>query len=165
MSSKHMCAIVEPRNHCALENVIENVASALTCTVLLFHGTDNSELARGIQKRIGEDKVKLQALSVTNLAAEEYSDLLLSSSFWKQLQAHDVDQTDRVLIFQTDAGLCASSGRPLVDAILESAWAYEYCGAPWPNPGAGVGNGGFSTRSISEKLLNGVDLHDVNGTR
>ena len=140
------CAIVEPRNHCALLDTVANVHASLGCGVDLFHGEDNVQLAKHVRDGLPSGAVTLHQLPVKGLTTSGYSDLLMTSQFWDQLRAANPEHS-HVLIFQTDSGVCA----PLAaaDSALRAALQHEYCGAPWPPQNdPQVGNGGFSLRDI-----------------
>jgi hypothetical protein len=158
MNEKPLCAIVEPRNHCALIDAINNVSSAIDCEVVLFHGRQNRELAFTAQDRASPRRVTLEELGVDNLTGEEYSDMLMSASFWNTVEQRAGNRSD-VLIFQTDSGICWRPDDPRIPETLASLARNEYCGAPWPEPGEHVGNGGFSYRNIAatQRALREVD--------
>ena len=148
-----VCAIVEPRDHPALEEAVRQVATSGVCSsVLLLHGTLNAEAAgsaaRALNSMPGSPPASLHQLDVANLTPEEYSDLLYTTEFWDVLQAADVSRSDRALVFQTDSGVCSTRGNMHAPprAFLR-ALEYEMCGAPYADM-HGV-NGGLSTRSIS----------------
>lgn len=144
-----LCAIVEPRNHCALLDAVHNVSSAVDCDVVLFHGRQNRELALAVQERSSADRIRLEQIEVDNLSAEDYSDVLMSAPFWNTIAKQAGDKNDDVLIFQTDSGVCWSADDRRIPDMLAVLAENEYCGAPWPKPGDHVGNGGFSYRNIA----------------
>jgi hypothetical protein len=83
-----------------------------------------------------------------SLVRRVYSQILLSPSFWRSVQA------ETVLVFQTDAFLCRTG----IDAVANS---YDYAGAPWYLCEKGRdrssylcegGNGGLSLRRRSNML-------------
>lgn len=139
------CAIVEPRNHCALLDAVANVHESIGCRVDLMHGTENAELAQHVQDRLPKGAVRLHQLPLKDLTTAEYSDMLMKSDFWDRLREANREHS-HVLIFQTDSGTC----RPVSSSMLQEALKHEYCGAPWPRKRGSpqVGNGGFSLRDI-----------------
>lgn len=148
-----LCAIVEPRDHPALEAATLMLSTSGACSnVLLVHGTENEDAARralsAVEAVPGAAPAALHRLGVSNLTTEAYSDLLYSNEFWDVVQSADSTRSDRVLVFQTDSGVCASGGTPpKPPAAFLRAQEYEICGAPYAHQ-HGV-NGGFSVRSIS----------------
>jgi hypothetical protein len=140
-----VCAIVEPRNHAALLDVVENVHAQIGCDIDLLHGRQNETLAKQVQAALPPAAVRLHRLPVDDLTTETYSDLLTSTAFWNRIRVMN-PQSSHALIFQTDSGVCAPHTHSH-DSSLLAAQRFEYCGAPWPPPN-GVGNGGFSLRHI-----------------
>ena len=137
----HLC-IVEPRRHPLLPFALNRAA-------LLYKGRAGFTLVTSRPGRAAVEEtlrgwtghrvlLTEDLCGKSNLAIEEYNELMTSESFWRGFPA------DRhVLIFQTDVLLL----RPCDDAFL----LYDYVGAPWPwqPPGTswGVGgNGGYSLR-------------------
>jgi hypothetical protein len=136
--------IVEPRNHVGLRSVIENVCDKLQIPVILFHGTQNKELAQTIRQE-STCSITLVAMDITNLDSYAYNELLLSDEqFWSKLNT-EVD--DSIVVFQTDSGICGS------DADIVKFEKFSYCGGLLHalnvlNNGSLVGNGGFSIRHV-----------------
>lgn len=127
-------------------------ASGVCSSVLILHGTRNSEAAgsamRALTSISGSPPTSLHQLNVADLSPEGYSDLLYTTEFWDVLQAADVSRSDRALLFQTDSGICSSRGPAQAPPrSFLRAQEYEMCGAPYAEM-HGV-NGGFSIRSIS----------------
>uniref|UniRef100_A0A6C0AQJ7 DUF5672 domain-containing protein n=1 Tax=viral metagenome TaxID=1070528 RepID=A0A6C0AQJ7_9ZZZZ len=76
-------------------------------------------------------------------SVQDYNNIMLDINFWKQF----VPQYKKVLIFQTDTMMFKYG--------LEQYMKYDYIGAPWPldyGLAKGVGNGGFSLRSIQAMI-------------
>ena len=160
MHTKRLCAIIEPRNHCALIDSVRNVSDAVDCDVVLFHGRQNRELATTAQERLGRSRIKLEQIEEDNLTSEQYSDILMSRPFWDTIAKHAGGQCENVLIFQTDSGVCFPAGDQRTDDVFANLNKTEYCGAPWPKPGDHVGNGGFSYRNIaaSQRVLRDAEV-------
>jgi hypothetical protein len=111
--------IVEPREHAALEAVVQNIARASGLPVTIVHGTQNGAFARGIADRCPQVDV-LAEMNAENLDIRSYNKLWLHPSIWT-----NVGPGDKILKFEVDAGAC---GEP---AGLQAALEYDYCGAPW----------------------------------
>jgi hypothetical protein len=94
--------IVEPREHLALEKVLENVCDKLSIPITLVHGEKNVEFAQEAAKKCACVDVTAQ-VNADNLNATTYSRLLTDEIFWNNVGAED---NDNVLIFQTDSGIC-----------------------------------------------------------
>lgn len=94
------------------------------------------------------DSIILTCIDKDNLTVREYSDMLLTENFYKQING------ERILLFQTDSCICNYN-----DEILEECQKYGYVGAPtrvkknipWQN-------GGFSFRkkSLMIKAVNKI---------
>lgn len=134
-----ICAIVEPRNHENLFNVISNIAYFTKYyRIFWFHSEENKDC---LNDKLPIDKITKIKISESNITISEYNDILTSSSFWSNFDS------DRVLIFQTD---CA-----MVRTGIEDFMKYDLIGAPWIQgwtkrsyPADLIcGNGGFSIRN------------------
>jgi hypothetical protein len=132
----HGAVIIEPRNHMALEDVIDNIIINLDVPIIIFHGTENIKLVDNIISKYPNSKFKKYNLNIKNLTITDYNNLLLSNNFWNKSEYFG----NRILLVQTDSGICN------VDMIKFSL-DYDYCGAPWPRKDIIVGNGGFSLRN------------------
>jgi hypothetical protein len=139
---KYTAIIIEPREHPALEFVLQNFNDNLSdeWKFIIYHGSKNGEYAKNIANKIFEkDKVSFVNLNVDNLNASTYSALFFDQSFYDNI-------TEHFLVFQTDSIIC-SKHKGLIDQFLK----YDYVGAPWMND-EGVGNGGLSLRKKSKML-------------
>jgi tetratricopeptide (TPR) repeat protein len=83
--------IVEPRNHPALEPVIDNICSKLGETnngkgvpITLVHGSTNGDFARGIARRSPCVDQVLE-INAANLDYATYSKLFVSPAFWRKV--------------------------------------------------------------------------------
>ena len=150
---KYTAIIIEPREHPALEYVLENFNNNLSneWQFVIFHGNKNNKYTQNtVDKVFKSRKVKLVNLGVDNLSISDYSAL-----FYKQF-LYDNIPTEIFLIFQTDTIIC-SKHKDLINEFLK----YDYVGAPWVNQD--VGNGGLSLRrkskmlEIVEKCKNNMD--------
>lgn len=150
---KYTAIIVEPREHPALEYVLENFDKNLSneWQFVIFHGNKNKEYTQTVSDKVFKSrKVKLVNLGVDNLSISDYSGL-----FYKPI-LYDNIPTEIFLIFQTDTVIC-SKHKDLINEFLK----YDYVGAPWVNQD--VGNGGLSLRrkskmlEIVEKCKNNMD--------
>ncbi len=143
MSNQFTAVIVEPREHKALEYVLENFAKNLdkNWSILIMHGKTNERYVKDIlHKKLGKYKgrISLYNMQVENLSIEDYNDLLTSHKFYQRIP------TETFLIFQTDSIICEECS-DYINEFLE----YDYVGAPnkeW------VGNGGLSLRKKSKMI-------------
>jgi len=142
---KYTAVIIEPRQHPALEFVLQNFNDNLSqeWQFVVFHGTQNKEYTETICKKIFQpDRIKLVNMGVENLTISDYSGM-----FYKSL-LYDNIPTEIFLIFQTDSVIC-SNHKDLINNFLK----YDYVGAPWDQGGVkNVGNGGLSLRRKSKML-------------
>lgn len=132
----HAAVIIEPRNHMAFKDVIDNIIINLDVPIIIFHGTENIKLVDNIISKYPNSKFKKYNLNIKNLTITDYNNLLLNTNFWNKSEYFG----NRILLFQTDSGICN------VD-MIKFALDYDYCGAPWPRKDIIVGNGGFSLRN------------------
>ena len=142
--------IIEPRNHLALESVIQNIINNLNVPIIIFHGKNNIISINNIISKNINHKFKLFNLNVENLSSKEYNKILLDKFFWERSSYFG----NKILIFQTDSGICNKN-------LLGMAADYSYCGAPWVW-NKKVGNGGFSIRdtSIMIDIINYLQKND-----
>lgn len=150
---KYTAVIIEPREHTALEYVLENFNDNLSneWKFVIFHGNKNKEYTQTIADKVFKTrKVNLVNLGIDNLSISDYSGL-----FYKSI-LYDNIPTEIFLVFQTDTVIC-SKHKELINEFLK----YDYVGAPWVNQD--VGNGGLSLRrkskmlEIVEKCKNNMD--------
>ena len=85
-NSDMLCAIVEPRRPCALLETVRNISETVGCHVLLAHGRINLNLAKYVQKNSPSPDGSLLPFPVDNLVSAEYSDTLMSASFWEDVR-------------------------------------------------------------------------------
>lgn len=130
--------IVEPREHPALYTVLENVCEKTKLPITIFHGNRNKDFVRDIAQKV-ECVDSLKEINAEDLDGMSYSKLLMSSTFWE-----NVESEGKVLLFQTDSGI---NGR---GKDMQRFEEYDYCGAPWLIRNGRVGNGGFSIRNVSK---------------
>ena len=153
-SYKYTAVIVEPRQHAALEYVLNNYNEHLSneWQFILYHGNKNKEYSEKICNKIFKPgRMTFMNLNVDNLTIDDYNKLLYSKSFWESIP------TEIILIFQTDSIIC-SKHKDLINKFLK----YDYVGAPWVN--GGVGNGGLSLRNKSKmiEILNQCSIPNMN---
>jgi hypothetical protein len=138
--------IVEPRQHRALEFVLNNFDKNLSdeWSIIIMHGTMNEKFIDDILFRNSFKKkiIKIQLL-IDNLSNNSYNKLLLSEDFYEKIPS------ETILIFQTDT-MISEENKHLIDDFLQ----YDYVGAPWKwareeAPHYGIGNGGLSLRKKS----------------
>lgn len=136
--------LVETRPHRLLKRCIDNICTQLPdWKVHVVHGLDNEEFVKRIIADREEEIQTTLLKGVHNLRVTEFSRLIGSETFWK-----DIADTDRVLMTQTDAWICNDSKHDIEDFFV-----YDYVGAPWvkwrkgqqlsENDASAVGNCGF----------------------
>jgi Protein of unknown function (DUF5672) len=158
-NEKYTAIIVEPREHKALEYVLNNFIDNLSeeWSIILFHGNKNIDFVTNIINKMPSEKSKritLNNLKVDNLTIDEYSKLFATRSFYDNIP------TEIFLVFQTDTVVC---NKDLLNDYLE----YDYVGAPWPwsKPDmANIGNGGLSLRHKTKMLeiIDKVEFDNIN---
>ena len=92
------------------------------------------------------DKIRIIRLDIDNLNTAQYSDLLMTKSFWNNFYG------EKILLYQEDSYIFHNQIEPFLN--------YDWVGAPWPihqdeninQRKYGVGNGGFSLRSKSKMI-------------
>jgi len=136
--------IVEPRCHGALPLVVWNMHTQLPkLRIQLFYSEGNEACITGwFSKKENMTLTKLgPEFWLGSQSKRDISYLLSNSHFWDKVQAK------KVLYFQQDSWVCNNA-----EPKLQSFLSYDWIGAPWPHgqvPGCnGVGNGGFSLRSV-----------------
>lgn len=148
--NSYTAIIVEPRQHKALEFVLNNFLENLSLewNIIIFHGNQNEDFLKNIitnklLKHIS--RITLINLNVDNLTISDYNNLLVSRKFYNYIP------TEIFLIFQTDTIIC-SEYKEYINNYLK----YDYVGAPWKHPNIDynmkIGNGGLSLRRKSKML-------------
>ena len=115
-----VAAIVEPRKD-NLVKIIQHFLRVLPANThfQVYHGTENVDILYiNFSEEINSGKMSLWNMGIDNLSIQGYSALLTSETFWNTIQS------ERVLIFQTDAITCDSG----VD--IQEFKEYDYVGAP-----------------------------------
>jgi hypothetical protein len=144
-NEKYTAIIVEPREHKALEFVLNNFVENLSdnWNFIIFHGNKNIDYILNILKTPLLSKniyrIKLINLNVNNLTIRDYNNLLVSKDFYNKIP------TEVFLIFQTDSIICKEN-KNLINEFIK----YDYVGAPLKVKL--VGNGGLSLRRKSKML-------------
>ncbi len=144
--------IVETRPTEDLAFTVRTVHRELGLPIQIYHGRDNGAHVRHVlADLIDAGFVRLVELPISGLTKAAYNALLLSSAFWRSIPARN-----RVLIFQTDAIVCAGRDYELTDFA-----DYDLVSAYWParRPMGFVihgGCGGFSLRN-KELVLECLD--------
>jgi hypothetical protein len=140
--------IVEPREHPALEFVLNNFVSNLSdeWNIIVFHGNKNIDFLKKIIENNLHTRISLINLQVDNLTINDYNNLFMKSTI-----LYDNIPTETFLVFQTDT-IIFEKHKHLINDFLK----YDYVGAPikhnaTPQP-IWVGNGGLSLRKKSKML-------------
>jgi len=137
--------IVEPRCHIALPLVVHNMRKRLpSLPIQLFYSDNNADCVQAwfsFEKNITLTKLD-NSFFLGTQSNRDISWLFSNYKFWEKV-LHD-----KVLVFQQDSWVCAGA-----EAKLNNFLRYDFIGAPWPDgkvPGGcdGVGNGGFSLRTV-----------------
>lgn len=151
---KYTAIIIEPRKHKSLELVLMNFVENLgkEWEFIFYHGTENLDFVMDIVTRNSITNIRFVALNTNNLSSLEYSKILYSREFYKQIF------TSFFITFQTDTFISSKNKDKIYD-FLE----YDYVGAPWCNifdcdGKHAVGNGGLSLRRTS-KMVEMIDLY------
>ena len=155
----HTAIIVEPREHPALEFVLNNFLSNLSdeWNIIVFHGNKNIEFLEKIIKNTLEkfiNRISLVNLLVDNLTINDYNHLFMKSTI-----LYDNIPTETFLVFQTDT-IIFEKHKHLINNFLK----YDYVGAPiQQDENIWVGNGGLSLRKKSKMLeiINNEPYRDV----
>ena len=145
--------IVEPRQHKALQYVLNNFLSNLSndWSFIVFHGNNNLEFINNIitnNLSIHKHRVTLINLNVDNLTIDDYNKL-----FKYDKVIYNNIPTETFLVFQTDS-VIFEEYKHLINNFLH----YDYVGAPWNHVIDGkdknecVGNGGLSLRQKSKMI-------------
>lgn len=151
--SRKVAVIVEPSVKLEFEYAVRNVMLHLgpDWSLVVVHSKANAAFVHHVLKDVVNVRFHGLEFDVSDISG--YNRLLKSAWFWKVLQA------DKALVFQSDSIMV--HGGPKIDEFL----SYDYCGAPWhlkneiwSSPkygkliGNGVGNGGFSLRSVQAMI-------------
>ena len=143
--------IVEPREHPALEFVLNNFLSNLSdeWNIIVFHGNKNIDfLKKIIENNLQKftTRISLINLQVDNLTINDYNNLFMKSTI-----LYDNIPTETFLVFQTDT-IIFEKHKHLINGFLK----YDYVGAPVQHnaipQSIWVGNGGLSLRKKSKML-------------
>jgi hypothetical protein len=136
-----ICAIVEPREHAALQLVVENMRCTIpSWPIYVFHGNKNEDFAKRVSQHV--ENTRFINLGVDNLSIPQYNQLCTQVSFYEQFNS------EYVLIFQTDSVLFPHSG-----FSIDSFLGWDYVGAPWSwMPDTPGGNGGLSLRRVQAMI-------------
>lgn len=116
-----VAAIIEPRED-NLVKILTHFINVMPSNThfQVYHGINNAHLIyKHFQSYIDSGKLSVWNLGVDNLTIQGYSALLTSKEFWNTIQS------ERVLIFQTDAITCGHS-----KFKIENFMQYDYVGAP-----------------------------------
>jgi hypothetical protein len=143
---KMTAIIIEPREHKALEFVLNNFLTNLSnnWNIIIFYGNNNIEFINNIIANLPEiykNRITLINLNVDNLSIEDYNKLLTSPELYNSIP------TEIFLVFQTDTLICQNYKNNINDFT-----EYDYVGAPWKFDSMAVGNGGLSLRRKSKML-------------
>jgi len=139
---KYTAIIVEPREHPALEFVLQNFNDNLSdeWSFIVFHGNKNINYTKKICNKIfKKERIQLVKLDTDNITINDYNELFYDNIIYDNIP------TEIFLVFQTDSIICKKH-KDLINDFLK----YDYVGAPWNN--GQVGNGGLSLRKKSKML-------------
>ena len=155
--------IIEPRNHPALEFVLQNALECLpnNWKIIFFHGIKNKDLATEVSNRLNqtyENRLQIVNLNIDNLNQKTYSELLATKSC-----VYEYIKTEYFLVFQTDSMIFKENANIIAMFISEK---YDYVGSPWkicnyqPTLHRNfIGNGGLSLRKTT-KMLEIIEKYD-----
>ena len=154
---KYTAVIIEPRQHTALEFVLNNFFSNLSDEwgFVIFHGRKNKNFIDNIlNNKLQKYKYrvyKLIQLETDNLTINSYNAICKNTNLYKCID------TELMLFFQTDT-IILNENKDIINEFLK----YDYVGAPWIN--GVVGNGGLSLRRKS-KMIEICEKVDINFTQ
>lgn len=155
---KYTAIIVEPREHPALEFVLNNFYNNLSddWQFIIFHGNKNITYVQDIMQRVFKDKTRVSMvnLNIDNLTIDQYNKLFYTKQFYDKIP------TETFLVFQTDTMIFKENSHKLEEFV-----DYDYIGAPfveseWNKNTDKIGNGGLSIRKKS-KMLELLDKCDI----
>jgi len=144
----HVAILLESRYNPSYEIVIRQVLRFLPENFkIIFMVTqdiinDYSKLVFKIINTVSHPGIEVRCLDYPLTNVVDYNNIMLDIKFWKELSMYS-----HVLIFQTDTMMFKYG--------LENYLKYDYIGSPWPltyGLAEGVGNGGFSLRSIQAMI-------------
>ncbi len=93
------------------------------------------------------NKINIIQLNINTSSVMEYSNLLLTTNFWKTLSGK------KILLYQEDTFLFHGNIEPFLK--------YDFIGAPWPEEfKLEVGNGGFSLRT-RDKMIEIIQKYTI----
>jgi hypothetical protein len=143
-SYEHVAILLESRYKPSYELVIRQVLRFLPDNFkIIFMVTsevinDYCKLLLRICNTCVHPGIEIRCLDYPLTNVVDYNNIMLNITFWKSLSMYS-----HVLIFQTDTMMFKYG--------IENYLKYDYIGSPWPltyGLANGVGNGGFSLRSI-----------------
>lgn len=125
MENKYTAIIIEPREHKALEFVLNNFLENLddNWNIIIYHGNKNMEFVSTIiDTKLEKYKKRISTinLKVDNLSINDYNNLMMSEKFISDIP------TEMFLIFQTDTMICEEHKH-----LIYNYMNYDYVGAPW----------------------------------
>jgi hypothetical protein len=140
----HLALLLESRENSNAEFILRQLSRFLPSnyTVKLFVTQNVSEYYCKIADKLANN-IKVCILDHSLASVQDYNEIMLSIDFWTQFASFN-----KVLIFQFDTIMYRKG--------IEDFYEYDYVGAPWPVEyriaEGGVGNGGFSLRSINAMI-------------
>jgi hypothetical protein len=149
-----VAVIVEPRRHAFLEAVVRNIMYFLPKDEWNLHIITSHDNKEWVKNYFQNGNFRVSTISQQNLNLNEYSYLLMSDFFWKNIVE------ENILIFQTDVMMFHNN----IDDFIQ----YDFIGANYFDINEisvknGGNNGGFSFRHKSAMLdcINNVLIQDV----
>ena len=150
-TGKYTAVIVEPRQHAAMQFVLNNFMTNLDndWNFVIFHGTENENYVKDIidiHLSTYKNRITLVNMGVKNMTVADYSMMFYEEELYKYIP------TETFLVFQTDSIILKENKHKIRDFMQ-----YDYVGAPWPKHMGilgkmEVGNGGLSLRKKSKML-------------
>src|SRR6185437_6852778 len=130
--TKNLAVMIEPRNSEPVVEIVHNFIDYLKpedeWAIQLFHSSLNEKKIKDDKKIadvIKQGKIILSKLNADNLTVSLYDSIIYNIDFWQDLRANE-----KILIFQSDTGLC-----PHPNDSLSHYLKYDFVGAPWGNLG------------------------------
>lgn len=130
-----------------IEYLIRNTIIKLpTWKHTIVCGNKNIHQIRQVCQSIS-NKITIVHLNINESSVAEYSNLLLTTTFWNLLSGK------KILLYQEDTFLFHGNIEPFLK--------YDFIGAPWPKEfKLEVGNGGFSLRS-RDKMIEIIENYTI----
>eukprot|EP00949_MAST-11_sp_MAST-11-sp1_P000641 g641.t1 len=113
--------MIESRDLPYAADVVRNFVEEVPWDVIVYHGSGNRHTFADSPVLQDVQGLVLRNLGMYNISRGDYNDLLMSRTFWEELEEYE-----HILIFQTDTIACSRKGE---DRGIEDFFSYDYVGA------------------------------------